>query len=195
MTEYTTLRNTDLQKLLADRNLSVTGSKVTMIERLQDDDAAKKRSLPLRNPDGAAEDLRRSVHHENLDKRWFQPRKERPSMSRRLAIQRRLNKGKCMEPSCCLCGTGTLSEATEALFGRSSKCTDGTCLALNVAVALKSPTRHTFDAIKIAALMLRVAIFPSASAARHAFEMPSSQPTCLNASGDLSIQGKTLTVK
>lgn len=45
MTEYTTLRNTDLQKLLADRNLSVTGSKVTMIERLQDDDAAKKRSL------------------------------------------------------------------------------------------------------------------------------------------------------
>lgn len=130
MTEYTTLRNTDLQKLLADRNLSVTGSKVTMIERLQDDDAAKKRSLPLRNPDGAAEDLRRSVHHENLDKRWFQPRKERPSMSRRLAIQRRLNKGKCMEPSCCLCGTGTLSEATEALFGRSSECTDGTCWAL-----------------------------------------------------------------
>ncbi|TIA22581.1 hypothetical protein D6C80_01090 [Aureobasidium pullulans] len=78
MTEYTTLRNTDLQKLLADRNLSVTGSKVTMIERLQDDDAAKKRSLPLRNPDGAAAGLRRSVHHENLDKRWFQPRRERP---------------------------------------------------------------------------------------------------------------------
>lgn len=130
MTEYTTLRNIDLQRLLADRNLSITGSKVTMIERLQDGDAAKQRSLPLRNPDGAAMDLRRTVHQENIRKHMRQPQMERPSMSRLMAVQRRLNNGKCMEPTCCLCGTGTLSEATEALFGRTSKCTDGTCGAL-----------------------------------------------------------------
>ncbi|THX43007.1 hypothetical protein D6D10_01505 [Aureobasidium pullulans] len=81
MTEYTTLRNIDLQRLLADRNLSITGSKVTMIERLQDGDAAKQRSLPLRNPDGAAMDLRRTVHQENVRKHMRQPQMERPSMS------------------------------------------------------------------------------------------------------------------
>ncbi|THX20396.1 hypothetical protein D6D17_00680 [Aureobasidium pullulans] len=131
MTEYTTLRNIDLQRLLADRNLSITGSKVTMIERLQDGDAAKQRSLPLRNPDGAAMDLRRTVHQENIRKHMRQPQMERPSMSRLMAVQRRLNNGKytaewnaikqklldgkCLGLVCCLCGTATLAESMQIL--------------------------------------------------------------------------------
>ncbi|THX48333.1 hypothetical protein D6D08_10073 [Aureobasidium pullulans] len=130
MSDYPSMRNIDLQALLKNRRLPHTGNKATLIKRLYDDDALERLFRPLQNPDEDCYELRKFVHRENLLKITAQLQKGMFSTAKKTSILKDLKDGKCHELSCCLCGIGKLSKATENLFGRGSRCEDGTCANL-----------------------------------------------------------------
>ncbi|THX88959.1 hypothetical protein D6C92_03326 [Aureobasidium pullulans] len=130
MSDYPSMRNIDLQALLKNRRLPHTGNKATLIKRLYDDDALERLFRPLQNPDEDCYELRKFVHRENLLKITAQLQKGMFSTAKKTSILKDLKDGQCHELSCCLCGIGKLSKATENLFGRGFRCEDGTCANL-----------------------------------------------------------------
>lgn len=130
MADYNSMRVVDLKELIIERDLPRTGNKAVLIKRLQDNDARTPLPPPSTSPESGSDMLRRFVHQENLRKLIPRLQRAMPAPTTLKSIKKNLERGECLEPSCCLCGSGTLLEATGALFGQHSLCMDGTCANL-----------------------------------------------------------------
>ncbi|KAG9584737.1 hypothetical protein KCU77_g10299, partial [Aureobasidium melanogenum] len=152
MTEYEKMKKPELQALLRARRLPVSGNKDVLIERLKDNDNPQAHS-PLRpdredqnhllegvlealkccDPREVAKSVRQLVHAKHLRKAVKMLEKDLANRRgysnpwRMIMKGERIKAGKCLEPTCPLCGTGTLCESLDRLCGASSKCTDRSC--------------------------------------------------------------------
>ncbi|KAI4723886.1 hypothetical protein E4T49_08385 [Aureobasidium sp. EXF-10728] len=154
MTEYTKMKKMkkpELQALLKARGLPSSGNKDVLISRLQDNDAAPRaqpqsqqeqedqppllqgtlEALQSSDPREVAASLRKFVHAKYMQiaakslEKDLNSRRHDPW--RLMMNADKLRAGKCSEPTCPLCGTGTLLDSLDRLCGSGSKCTDKTC--------------------------------------------------------------------
>ncbi|KAG9641719.1 hypothetical protein KCU98_g4262, partial [Aureobasidium melanogenum] len=153
MTEYEKMKKPELQALLRARRLPVSGNKDVLIERLKDNDNPQAQSplqpdredqrpllegvleaLKCCDPREVAKSVRQLVHARNLRNAVKMLEKDltnRRGYSRdpwRIMMKgEKIKAGKCLEPACPLCGTGTLCASLDRLCGSGSKCTDRSC--------------------------------------------------------------------
>lgn len=153
MTEYAKMKKPELQALLKSRGLPSSGNKDVLIERLEDNDAPQAQpslqpdhenqrpllegaleALRSSDPREVAKSLRELVHAKNrsnaaqmLAKDLKGRRGHSNDPWRMMLNARKLKAGKCLEPTCPLCGTGTLCASLDRLCGSGSKCTDRSC--------------------------------------------------------------------
>lgn len=174
MTEYVKMKKPELQALLRARGLPVSGNKDVLIERLQNNDAPQAQpslqpdpedqtpllegvleALKCSDPREVARSVRQLVHAKHLRKAVKMLEKDlddRRSHSRNawrmMMNAEKIQAGKCLEPTCPLCGTGTLSASLDRLCGPGSKCTDRSCNDLDNCSNCRGQIQELEDAYK-----------------------------------------------
>jgi len=155
MIEYIKWKNAELQAQLRARTLPYSGSKAILVRRLQDSDIFPTSSSPEHirheDPEPLPENfleqmkesdpriivkmLRKLLHDRNVRKK--EKEMQTSSYGRRsygwgpYDDQRALDRGKCLERTCPLCGMGDLSFALCDFLGFGRKCSDDTCKDFN----------------------------------------------------------------
>lgn len=157
MVEYVKMKKPELQALLRARGLPVSGNKDVLIERLQNNDAPQAQStlqpdledqplslegvleaLKCSDPREVANSVRKLVHARHLGnaakmlKKDLNDRRSHSKNGWRMMMNaEKIQAGKCLEPTCPLCGTGTLCASLDRLYGSGSKCSERSCNDLN----------------------------------------------------------------
>jgi hypothetical protein len=153
MPEYTKMKKPELQALLKERGIPSSGNKDVLIDRLLDDDDLHAEpstrqdddndgplldgvleALQDQDPRDVTESLRELVHARNrkaaantIKKQMKRHHHSGADQWGMLLKAQQLAAGKCLEPTCPSCGTGTLYESFDRLCGIASKCSDRTC--------------------------------------------------------------------